>query len=525
MKKIYIFLIFSFFSFFIFSKELSLREAIEIVLENNLQIKIEKLNLNSFENNIKASRGIFDPIISSDLQISSTKSPSSWQLQGADVYESKRRNFNFSLSQYLPTGGTFSVDWTNSRQETNSLFYFINPSYNSGFTLTISQPLLKYFGFEIAKKNEIKAIYNFNSNLSTFINNVEKKVKEVEEAYWDLYYYYNDLKVKEEALELAKEFLSITQRRIDVGLEAPLNIYSAQVGVATREEAIIQAKSFYELAQDRLRQLLHLDKDNWNDEINITDEPVVEKIDIEENIFELALSKRKEIINLSWQKQLAEFSLKEAKNNLLPDLNFIASYGYSGIGGTYIVRDSSGNIIEMIPGGWSDALEQIKNMDYPSWSVAFSFKYPLGNRTLKENLKNAEISYELLNLQTEQMKEVIFAEIREALRNLNSTEKSLEAAKISKILAEKNLEAERKRYENGLSTNYQLLLVQKDLSEAKSREIYAKIAYKKAQINYYYKIGLLLEKNNISISIPEFYVEKEKNFPHYLKYGLIKKSN
>lgn len=523
MKKIYIFLIFSFSSLFIFSKDLTLSEAIEIALQNNLQIKIERLNLNSFQNNIKASKGVFDPILNADLESSSTKSPSSWQLQGADVYESKRRNFNLSLSQYLPTGGTFSVDWTNSRTETNSLFYFINPSYNSGFTLTISQPLLKYFGFEIAKKNEIKAIYNFNSNLSAFINNVEKKVKEVEEAYWDLYYYYNDLKVKEEALRLAKEFLSITQRRIDVGLEAPLNIYSAQVGVATREEAIIQAKSFYELAQDRLKQLLHLEKEKWNDEIKITEEPVVEKIDIEENVFELALSKRKEIINLSWQKQLAEFSLKEAKNNLLPDLNFVASYGYSGLGGTYIIRDSSGNIVEIIPGGWSDALDQIKNMDYPSWSLALTFKYPIGNRALKENLKNAELSYESLNLQTEQMKEVIFAEIREALRNLNSAEKSLEAAKISKTLAEKNLEAERKRYENGLSTNYQLLLVQKDLSEAQSREIYAKIAYKKAQINYYYKVGLLLEKNNISVSIPEFYVEKEKNLSHYLKYGLIKK--
>lgn len=523
MKKYFFFILFLCLSVLLFSKNLSLEEAIKIALENNLQIKIEKLSLNSFENNIRASKGVFDPLLGLDTQYSSTKSPSAWQLQGAEIYESKRRNFDLNLSQFLPTGGTLSVDWTNTRSETNSLFYYVNPSYNSGFTLSLSQPILKNFGLQIAKKNEIKATYNFNSSLSSFIGNIESKIKEVEEAYWDLYYYYNDLKVKEEALKLAKEFLSITQKRIDVGLEAPLNIYSAEVGVATREEAIIQAKSFYELAQDHLRQLLHLEKNQWDEKIDITDEPVVEELEVGENAFEIALTKRKEIISLDWQKKLAEFSLKEAKNNLLPDLNFIASYGYSGLGGTYIVRDNDGNIIEILPGGWSDALEQIKGMDYPSWSFGFSFRYPIGNRALKENLKNMELSLESLNIQEEQMKELIFSEIREAKRNLKAAKMSLEAAKVSSILAEKNLDAERKRYENGLSTNYQLLLVQKDLSEAQSREIFAKIAYKKAQINYYYKLGILLEKNNISISLPEFVEIKEAKLLPILNYGLIGK--
>lgn len=522
MKKInFLFLILCF-NGLLFSKDLTLEEAIKIALENNLQIKIENKNLESFENNIKASKGIFDPILNFDFQESSSKSPTAWQLQGADVSKTKRRSFNLQLFQNLPTGGSFTIDWLNSRTETNSLFYFINPSYNSGFTLTLSQPLLKNFGIKMAKKNEIKAIYNFNSNLSSFINKMEAKVKEVEEAYWDLYYFYNDLKVKEEALKLAKEFLSITQRRIDVGLEAPLNIYSAQVGVATREEAIIQSKSLYELAQDRLKQLLHLEKDQWNDFINVIDEPIVEEIGLKEDVFDVALLKRREMISLKWQKELAEFSLKEAKNNLLPDLNFVLSYGYSGLGGTYIVRDNQGNIIEVIPGGWSDALDQIKGLDYPSWSLGLNFKYPIGNRTLKENLKNMELSLETIKLQEEQLKEVIFAEVREAIRNLNSAKKSLEAAKISKVLAEKNLEAEKKRYENGLSTNYQLLLVQKDLSEAQSREIYAKIAYKKAQINYYYKLGILLEKNNISIKITDEYKIKENNLPKYFDFGIIK---
>ncbi len=524
MKKLTFFIIFISFFGALFGKELSLQEAIEIALQRNLQIQIEKVNLNSYENNVKASYGIFDPLLDIDLQLSSSKSPSAWQLQGADVYESKRRSFSLKLSQYLPTGGTFVADWSNSRNETNSLFYFINPSYNSTFNLTLSQPILKNFGIEMAKKAEIKAKYNFNYNLSTFVGKIESKIKEVEEAYWDLFYFYNDLKVKEEALKLAKEFLSITEKRINVGLEAPINIYSAQVGVATREEAIIQAKSLYQLAQDRLRQLLHLEKENWDEELILLDEPILEEINLEESAYEIALTKRKELINLKWQKELALFSLREAKSNFLPSLNFNLSYGYSGLGGTYIVRDSAGNIVEIIPGGWSDALDQIKSFDYPTWAVGLSFSYPIGNRALKENLNNAKLNLESLKIQEDQLKELIYLEVREAIRNLNAAKQSLQAAKISKVLAEKNLEAERKRYENGLSTNYQLLLVQKDLSEAQSREIFAKVSLKKAQINYYHKLGILLEKNNISIDIPKYYDFSEKRIPFFLNYGFISRN-
>lgn len=519
MKKNLSFL-FLLFSTFLFSEGLTLEEAIKIALQNNLQIKIEEKNLKTFENNIKASKGIFDPMLSIDFQSSYSKSPTAWQLQGADIFESKRRSFNLGISQYLPTGGTLTFDWTNLRNESNSRFYYINPSYNSSFGFTLTQPILKNFGLEIAKKQEIKAIYNFNSSLSNFKSKIETKIKEVEEAYWDLYFYYNDLKVKEEALNLAKEFYAITKRRIEVGLEAPLNIHSAEAGVATREEAIIQSKGLYKMAQDRLRQLLHLEKEKWDEELYIISEPLIEEIKLEENPYEIALKNRKEIKSLEWQKELLNFSIKEAKNSMLPSLDFIASYGFSGLGGTYIIRDTSGNIIEIIPGGWSDALEQIKSFDYPAWTLALSFKYPIGNRTLKENLKNAEISLETLKLEEEQLKELIYLEVRQALRNLEEAKKSLEASKVSRILAEKNLEAERKRYENGLSTNYQLLLVQKDLSEAKSREILAKVAYKKAEVNYFYKLGILLEKNNISISFPEFKEVKESKYK-FFSYGLI----
>ena len=73
------------------------------------------------------------------------------------------------------------------------------------------------------------------------------------------------------------------------------------------------------------------------------------------------------------------------------------------------------------------------------------------------------------------------------------------AKKVSTRLAEKNLDAERKRYENGMSTSFQVTQIQQDLTAARSREVSAITGYRKALVEYYRAIGKLLEQNSIEV--------------------------
>jgi outer membrane protein len=504
MKKFIVFLLCAACAGIVSAKDLTLREAMELTLKQNLGIQVETrtVDLNRFT--LAGSMGIFDPVLGATLSASSSQSPSSWQLQGAAVSENKQRALNLSLNQLLPTGGKFSFSWNNSRMETNSTFYFLNPSYDTGITASFTQPLLQYFGTDLTKKSILMARYAYNQTLSDFNKSLQSTLLSVEYAYWDLYFYARDLEVKKKDLDLANDFLRITERKIEVGTEAPINIYNAQVGVATREQAIIASQHLLDSSKDTLRQLLHLEKDQWNEPLSTADNPVIEvETPDEKAALELAEANRPEFVKLAWQRQGLNLSRLAAKNALLPALDFSLSYGYSGLGGTYIVRDNDGNIVDIIPGGWSDAWRQVRNLDYPSWQAALVFSFPIGNRSAKANARAAEVSLELLDLQLAQLKEQVLTDVRQAIRTVDNARKALDAARISRVLAEKNMDAERKRYDNGLSTNYNLLLVEKDLSVARSSEIQAETAFRKSVAAYHFTTGKLPEFEGVQVEIPK----------------------
>jgi outer membrane protein TolC len=503
MKKLVIWLLCSACAGMVSAKDITLQEALGLALKQNLGLQVENRTVELGRFSLEGSKGIFDPVLGADLSASSSKSPSSWQLQGADISVNKRRAFDLSLAQYLPTGGKFDVSWTNSRSETNSTFYFLNPSYNTGATASFSQPLLAGFGTDLTRKPVLQARYAYNQSLTDLKLSIQTTLLSVEDAYWDLYFYTRDLEVKQKDLDLANEFLHITERKIEVGTEAPINIYNAQVGVAIREQAIIAARHQLDSSMDILRQLMHLDPVEWQEPLTPADSPIMDVPLLEEAAaLELAGANRPEFVKLAWQRERLDLDRLAARNALLPALDFSLSYGYGGLGGTYIVRDNNGNIVDILPGGWSDAFDQVKDLDYPSWQAALVFSYPLGNHAARANARSAEVNLELLDLQVAQLKESVLTEVRQAIRSVDNARKGMEAARVSRVLAEKNMDAERKRYDNGLSTNYNLLLVEKDLSSARSGEIQAEAAFRKAVAAYHFTTGKLLEFEGVQVEIP-----------------------
>ena len=90
--------------------------------------------------------------------------------------------------------------------------------------------------------------------------------------------------------------------------------------------------------------------------------------------------------------------------------------------------------------------------------------------------------------------------MRAAVRGLETSREQLESAKVSTRLAEKNLDAERKKYDNGLSTAYQILQVQDDLTAARYRQVAAVTGYRKSIVEYNRATGTLLASSNVSIA-------------------------
>ncbi len=108
----------------------------------------------------------------------------------------------------------------------------------------------------------------------------------------------------------------------------------------------------------------------------------------------------------------------------------------------------------------------------------------------------------------ESLRDSIVTEVRQAARRVDTAAKQIEAAKASRVFQERNLEAQRKRYENGMATSFEITQMQEDLTQARSREVTAIIAYRTALANYQRVTGQLLTEEGISLEDQEATVDR-----------------
>ncbi|HKD18900.1 MAG TPA: hypothetical protein VKG23_13695, partial [Thermoanaerobaculia bacterium] len=126
---------------------LTLEQAITLALANNTDLDVTINGAQSFQYGLLSSKGIFDPLLQGFANKNHTETPSSSQLSGA-VFAVKQDTWNYgaSVSQLTPWGGDFTLGTTGGRLATNSTFFNVNPSFNAGLQLSMTQPLLRNFG-------------------------------------------------------------------------------------------------------------------------------------------------------------------------------------------------------------------------------------------------------------------------------------------------------------------------------------------------------------------------------------------
>jgi outer membrane protein TolC len=481
---------------------LSLEETIALALERNLGLRVQRYGRERVRLGVEQAMGIYDFGLGASVSASSDESPAASNLDGADVQKQDRQVLSAGLSRLLPTGGTAQLAWNNSRLETNSQFFSINPSYNSGLDLSFSQPLLRNFGRDATEFGIRIAGLDSEMAREGFVEQIVATIASAENAYWNLVATRYRLEVAEESLSLAKQLHSDNQVRVDVGTLAPLELVQSEAGIATREEEIIRARGDIGDAEDALRYLLDLDEPRvWTLPLVPDTAPDVERFDFDVNhAIETAMASRPELAREQLGLQAREIEAAYQRAQTKPRLDLVASYGFNGVGGDVVIRDNQGNVVSRLDGGWDDALEQVTDADFPGWSVGLEFGMPIGNRTARARAAGAELAFEQGKVGFEELRQRIEAEVRIAARGLDIGAQQIESARVSERLAEKNLDAERRKYENGLSTSFQILQVEEDLAGARLRVVEAVTGYRRALVSYHRAIGRLLEHVGVTFA-------------------------
>ena len=436
---------------------------------------------------VKQLRGFYDPLLTSTLRRSSSTEPARDVFSGGENVEADFSTYDFGVVQNLPTGGAFRADLTNGRTETTNENVLFNPGFRSGLDLSVTQPLLRDFKIDSQRLQLRIAKRNKDISDIQFRQTVVNTIASVKQQYYDLIYSIDNLEAQRKSLALASKLLDENQIKVRVGTMAPLDVVAAESEVAGREEAVIVAEAALLDAEDELRRAIFKDNagENWTLRILPTDRPSADPSPVDANAAVLnALEKRTDVVAARKSLENSYDNQTFARNQKLPAVDFVGTYGTTGQAGTRILDENGQPLVVPVTGGFGSALGDVFGRDFPTWSVGLQISYPIFNRAASASAARARLSREQAEVSLRRLEIQVTQEVRSAARAVETNFKRVQSTQAARVLQERRLDAEQKRFNAGMSTNFLVTQSQRDLAVAEVAELRAMADYRKSIVNF-----------------------------------------
>jgi outer membrane protein TolC len=469
---------------------LKIDEAVERALDRNLDIAVERLNPRTFDLSIAALEANYRPTFTSSFGFRDATSFTRSQTAGADILTTETFTGNSGLLQNFKWGGgSASVTFNNNRLSQSDRFATRNPTINSTLSAVLVQPLLR--GFRTDSTRTQLRVTQINQEISEtqLEATVTNTLASVRNAYWDLVYAVQAVESAQRSLELAERLVRDNRTRVEVGTMAPIDVVQAEAEAATRRQTLVAAQAERRMAELALKGLIvsGTGDELWRAELNPVDRPefAPEPIDVDAAV-RTALDKRTDLSQVKQQVEANDLNVRLLRDQTLPALDLSASYGLAGIGGPVLVRggELGGEVIQTIPGGYSDALRTLRNSDAPTWNVSLNLSYPIGTSGAEANLARARVQLQQTQAQIRALELRVATEVTGAAVQVQSNLERVQAARAARELAERRLEAENSKFEVGMSTNYFVVQAQRDLQDAQNAELRALLDYRKSLVDF-----------------------------------------
>jgi outer membrane protein len=466
----------------------------------------------------------FDPIITGTLQEDHNNTISSNVFTGAPTVAQNTGTYNFAYNQGFQWGTNMSVGFTNSRVTTNSVFNTYSPQISPAFQFRLTQHLLQGFGFlpntrliRLTKNN--REISDVAFRLQTITT-----VDQIENMYWDLVFAYENVRVQQESLAFAQKTLSDTQKQVQIGSLAPIEVVRAESTVASDQQSLIQAQNNLQLQQLLMKNALSrtlVDPVLADAEVIPTSTialPQQEPVTPIQDLVNDALGHRPELAESRIDLSNREINNKAIRNSMLPTLDLFAYYGGSGLAGSQNPANLCANqppaeqaegfcsgynpvlgttIPTAAPVGYTSALNQLVNSTAPDKGVGLTLNIPIRNRNADALQVRAELEYRQAQMREQQIENQIRIEVRSAQFNLLQNRAAVVAAQAAVALGRQSLDAETKKLNLGASTSTLVLQNQSVLATNESNLVSAMAAYEKSRIEMDRATGLLLDHAGI----------------------------
>ena len=471
------------------TRQVSLQDCFKLALEENLDLKIERINPPIARLDLELARAGYDPAFTFKADHSYSESGGDFRF-GTNLIStnlvlsansvSRVDTFSSSIVGLGPYGLTYDLSGTAVDR---------HGSAGDNVSLKLTQPLLRNLLVDQTRLDIAVARNRVKFSELGLRQQIITIITAVEQAYYELIFARENVQVQTEGLRLAERLSADDKKRVQIGMIPRLDEKQSESQVAARQADLSAALRSLATAQNTLKQLITSNYRELHDPqlqptVKLSAEP--QSLDLHDS-WEKGLTERPDLQQAKLDVERQGITLKYYKNQRLPALDVSGTYGHGASGAA--TRELS------------DAFGDFRSGDKPFWGVGAVFSIPLGNKFARERYRQGRITADQLVLKLKQLEESVLVEIDEAVNAVRTTLEQVQSTAKARTYAEEALAAEQKKLDSGKSTSFVVLQLQRDLTSARSNEIRALADYNKALAELYKTEGTTLERRKINLQV------------------------
>jgi outer membrane protein len=485
------------------TRSLSMRDCLDLALSHNLHLRIEHLTFEIAGDALSSAYGVYSPTYTFGAARRYESDLGEFDARKFNPYfpaEINNDNLGSDLAGKVPFGLSYDLSGsvlknqavTDFRSDLKDAASFpggirSTNDYDATVGLTLRQHLLKDFWIDSDREVLLARRKDLKISEQALRFEIMTTLLAVELAYDDLIDAREEITVQEKALELRRQFVAETKRRVQVGEAPPLDDAQAETQLQNTLTALAAAREVFSARQNSLIGLLTDNYKEWAD-VNIQPTDALLALPSEVNrsrSFQSALSNRPDLIEARLGVEKTGVMVKFRLNQLFPSLDLVGGYG--GLG------------TEPFSGG--SALNDAINFRNPEYSYGVVASFPLDNIGQRGNYRASKAAKKIAELQLQKAEQDVLLQVADFVNRVESRFSQVASTHQARTYAEAALDAETKKFQNGFTTSFVVLQYQEILTAARTAEIRAEDDYNKLLAQLAFAEGTILERHHLSLEV------------------------
>jgi len=479
---------------------MTVQECIDAALRQNLDLQIEHLENAMAGYDLRASYGPYDPTFSFSATHGFESAPLDvdfrkfnpyypYQLDSDTLGPSLGGNLPIGLSYQFSVRSTANFGRTDFRSTPGDAAMFPGgirdtSSYFGNVGVTFKQHLLKDSWIDAYRETILIRRKDLKISEQALRFQIMKTVLAVELSFYDLQASLELIRVQEKALELRRQFLAETQRRVQVGDLAPLDAEQAETELQNTLTALAAARELYVSRENALKSLF---TDNFRQWAEVDLQPAGALLALKADLnrqqsFQHAVENRPDLAEARLAVEKSAVTVRFQKNQLFPSVDLVGN-----LGSVSYTADLSTSI--------SDAFHLV----HPDYYYGVVLSFPLSNVAERNRYHASQAAKQIAELQLKKAEQAILVEVADAINQVQSRFAQVDSTRQARSYAEAALLAEEKKLQNGLTTTFIVLQMQEILTAARTAEAQALVDYNKALAQLAFAEGSTMEKQHLKL--------------------------